>query len=107
MVPDTASPGGQAIDQLDDRLDDVFDALAHAYRRFALVYLDGSSQPVSSRSLAVSLAEWDEGASVDRVHSSLHHAHLPKLESAGFVDYDDAVQLREEADRALAVLDAY
>lgn len=109
MTSDTASPGGTAFDQLDEKLDDVFDALAHAYRRFALVYLAGENGPVPARSLAASLADWDDEVSVERVQITLQHVHLPKLQAVGFVDYDsdaDDVALRDEANRPLALLGA-
>lgn len=104
MKPDTAGPGGQAFDQLDERLDDVFEVLAHAYRRFVLVYLASEGREADPRSIAVSLARYDEETTVDRAHLSLRHAHLPKLEAARFVEWDGVVRLREEAERALEIL---
>ena len=69
-------------------LDDLFDALAEETRRGVLL------------ALAKESPRWDEEfltqggrpGETDRenVAIELHHKHLPKLDQAGFIDYDEA-----------------
>lgn len=79
--------------------DDLFDALAHGRRRRVLRSLAAARLPVDVEALARDVAAREHGGSADsretvpaeaveRVHVSLHHAHLPKLDAAGLVDYD-------------------
>ena len=62
-------------------------ALADDRRRRVLRYLlerDGADA-VGLGELAEAVADEDD---VDDAHRSLHHAHLPRLDEAGIVDYD-------------------
>lgn len=78
---------------------DVFDALAHDRRRRVLRSLSDASLPLSVADLARRVAARETGGSesateppgdvVERIHVSLHHAHLPKLDAVGLVEYDD------------------
>lgn len=71
--------------------------LANERRRFLLATLRGSEDGVASLSeLTRAIARGDaeeEGAPVERspeeVAVSLHHAHLPKLEASGLIEYDE------------------
>ena len=77
-------------------LSELFDIFSHSRRRFVLGYLDEAGTEVSTDSLAERLVAWERtdgqsdatAAAVDEVKLSLHHTHLPKLESAGVVTYD-------------------
>lgn len=103
--PDTAGTGGAAGEELSERRDDLFEALAHRYRRFVLVYLHGADSPVSPRTLAEAIAARVDETSGERVLLLLHHTHLPKLAAAGCVEYDDDVRLADAARPALDLLD--
>lgn len=75
-------------------IDGCFDALASRRRRQVLAYLEGEgSDEVSFDALvsAVVAAEPRPDARTghyEQVALALHHAHLPKLERAGLVEYD-------------------
>lgn len=66
---------------MSEPLDDALDALAHVQRRRLLTAL------LEHESQAVSPVADSEGAA-DRDCVALRHIHLPKLASAGFVDWD-------------------
>ena len=61
-------------------------------RRRALAVLDERSQPLSLEDLATHVAEQeadaDASADVETVATTLHHIHLPKMATAGIVEYD-------------------
>lgn len=73
-----------------DDAEDVIEALADRRRRNALAVLQAERDTMSVSALAESVAERDpDGAgAVDHVSVSLRHAHLPKLDAAGLVEYD-------------------
>lgn len=67
--------------------------LAAERRRLALDVLAGSSVPVDLEELARRIAEREsgnpaDGRTVERVAVSLHHAHLPRMDEVGVLDYD-------------------
>lgn len=68
--------------------------LASERRRVALSVLAGRSTPVDLSELAATVAaretdtDADDARAVERVAVALHHAHLPKLDDFGVVDYD-------------------
>lgn len=74
----------------------VFDVLRHSRRRDILRYLLGRNQVAAVADIAkhVAAIEHDTtinttpGDATDRVHISLYHLHLPKLEDGGLIDYD-------------------
>jgi len=78
--------------ELDDT--DCLDLLGSERRRAVLeqfVAADDRTLSLRSLSTAVARTESDSGVGAippDKVRISLHHAHLPKLEDAGVVDYD-------------------
>lgn len=89
----------------------LFDALADERRRVVLDCLAGADAPMAVEDLARQVAarrRWGEepagrsdppADAVHRVHVSLHHAHLPKLDDAGLVEYDpDEQVVRAAAD---------
>lgn len=77
MADPTDSPGG---------LDASLDALSHPYRRRILTRLDRANPRDESSFSTDSVAT--EGEDEALVAIDVHHRHLPKLEEAGFVDWD-------------------
>uniref|UniRef100_UPI002F26081E DUF7344 domain-containing protein n=1 Tax=Natronorarus salvus TaxID=3117733 RepID=UPI002F26081E len=56
--------------------------------------LDGPGEPVSLDTLVEDVAEWEAGfddrtPDPYRIRLQLVHHHLPKLEEAGFIEYDE------------------
>ncbi|MFC6952211.1 DUF7344 domain-containing protein [Halorubellus litoreus] len=94
--------------------DEVFELLANQRRRFVLHYLRRRpDECVSLSTLSEAVAGWEHGvdpAELDyrerkSVRNSLHQFHLPKLDDAGIVAYDDdgdEISLRDPV-----VVDAY
>ena len=73
--------------------DALFDALAHPHRRSALACLADRDDAVAVGDLAeavqrIAAERPREHPSVDEVHLSLYHRHLPKLANAGLVEFD-------------------
>lgn len=74
----------------------VYDALANDRRRTTLATLTDVETPIEGEQLAryVAEAELESTESgipeetVERIHASLYHVHLPRLEAAGLVEYD-------------------
>lgn len=88
--------------------DVVFDILSSARRRYVLYQLRTEEQPVELTELAEDVAAWENDTTVDeltkqqrkRVYVSLYQTHVPKLEDAGLVQYDQdsgEVRLTEAA----------
>jgi hypothetical protein len=80
-------------------VDDLFDVLADERRRLALYCLDTRGGSVALAELAAEVARLergiDEGEStrlpdedVQPVYLDLYHAHVPKMEENGVVEYD-------------------
>lgn len=74
-------------------LDLIFDVLADRRRRFVLYYLQDQTDGVATIDETVEYVvslETDGGRADHRanVRISLQHAHLPKLEDAGVLEYD-------------------
>lgn len=89
--------------------DVVFDILSSARRRYVLYLLRTEDAPVELTELAEDVAAWENDTTVDeltkqqrkRVYVSLYQTHVPKLEDAGLVSYNQdsgEVQLTEAAD---------
>lgn len=74
----------------DDMSDDeIYKLLSSETRRQTIAYFDQSSERSHScEEIAGYLAERAE-ETFDRLTISLHHNHLPKLDSAGLIMYDD------------------
>jgi hypothetical protein len=76
--------------------EEVFKALSNERRRCALYYLQQQDGEATLGEVVDYVAAWQYDQPVseldpqDRmcVYSALHQAHLPKLDEAGFVDYD-------------------
>jgi len=95
-VVDVGSDSEPPADDLDDT--ECLDLLGSERRQTVLerlVAADGRTHSLRSLSTAVAEIERDSeiGAiPADRVSISLHHAHLPKLDDAGVIDYDSEEQ---------------
>lgn len=87
----------------------MFDILSNARRRYVLYYLREADEPVELGELARELAAWENDTTVEeltkqqrkRVYVSLYQTHIPKLEDAGVVEYDQdsgTVRLTSRAD---------
>jgi DNA-binding transcriptional ArsR family regulator len=92
---------------------ELFEALSNDRRRAALSVLaeEGGSLDVSTLARRVATREAGAAASAsgertERVHVSLYHVHLPKLEALGLIAYDPDRELVESLadDRVEALL---
>lgn len=99
------------------RNDRLFEVLASGRRRATLEYLRETDTPVSFAELTAEIAHRErQSPSVDLdrekwadVETALAHAHLPILDDARFVQYDEdeeSVTLGEQADLAWPHLEA-
>jgi DNA-binding transcriptional ArsR family regulator len=76
----------------------VFEILSNTRRRMLLFYLRQHSGSATVKELAGEIAALENEVDVDdlerqqrkRVYVSLYQTHVPKLEEAGIVEYDDA-----------------
>lgn len=76
--------------------DSLFGALKDERRRYVLYYLENESNPASLDELAEAVASWSHDVGTadlpDELHraarNSLHHCHVPHLESVDAVEYD-------------------
>ncbi|WP_227353683.1 DUF7344 domain-containing protein [Haladaptatus salinisoli] len=76
--------------------DMVFDVLKNQRRRYALHYLKQAEETVQLSDLAEQVAAWENDTTVGaisaaerkRVYTALYQSHLPKLDDAGIVDYN-------------------
>ncbi|WP_336326226.1 DUF7344 domain-containing protein [Halovenus sp. HT40] len=77
--------------------DDCFELLSNHRRRFTLHYLQQSENGTELGELAEQVAAWEndiprEEISYDqrkRVYTSLQQVHLPRMDDAGVVEFDD------------------
>lgn len=95
-------------------LDTIFEVLRNDRRRLLLHYLKHREEAVPVREAVEQIAAWEndkapEHVTVEerqRVHVSMLQSHLPTMESAGLVTYDQEENVIELTDRALG-LDIY
>lgn len=89
----------QELDRLtrgqDRSLTDLYDALANDRRRTTLATLTEVESPVEGETLARYVAEAEQEPedgipeeTVERIHATLYHVHLPRLAETGLVTYD-------------------
>lgn len=77
--------------------DVVFDILSSPRRRYVLYYLKQVDEPIELTSLAEQVAAWENQTDTEsltdqqrkRVYVSLYQTHIPKLDEAGVVTYDE------------------
>jgi hypothetical protein len=92
--------------------DEVFRVLRDSHRRFALYFLL-EHDSVSLAELADVVTGWRRAnshgtatrADRDRVYTLLRHQHVPAMEAAGLVAYDEANDVVESGDDAESVGD--
>jgi hypothetical protein len=76
--------------------DTVLDACEHPYRRVVLAALVETHRSVPVNDLANAIVTHNHhvpptdasGETLTRIRTALHHVHLPKLDEAGFIQYD-------------------
>ena len=88
----TFTRGGRAEETNRLPVDAVFELLADERRRHLLYYLiDEACGEAATTDLADHLRSVDAGGdAADRcsIRADLHHRHLPKMETAGLIEYD-------------------
>lgn len=102
----------------DERLskDVIFELLKNRRRREVLAYLLDADETVTLGELAEQIAAWENDTSVNalnsdqrkRVYVALYQTHLPKMDDAGIVEYDQdrgLISLADNADLLMMYLD--
>ena len=86
-----------AYDKQQIPYDECFDLLSNHRRRYTLHYLQQNEESVSLGDLSEQVSAWENGSSVEdisyderkRVYTSLQQVHLPRMDDAGVVSFDD------------------
>lgn len=94
--------------------DELFEVLSNRRRRYAVHALKGADAPKELGTLAERVAAWEYDVDLDevdhrqrkRVYTALQQSHLPKMDTAGVVDFDKQRGLVEPTE-ALADVDVY
>lgn len=81
--------------------DVVFELLSSPRRRYVLYLLREADEPVELTTLAEQVSAWENDVEVDeiteqerkRVYVSLYQTHIPRLDEAGVVEYDQETGL--------------
>ena len=76
--------------------DSILEQCSDQHRRIVLAALTSQQRPLAVDDLAETIVRSDHqesleevpGEALEQVQLTLHHAHLPKLEASGFVEYD-------------------
>lgn len=93
---------------------EIFDLLSNHRRRYAIHYCKREQRPVELGELAEHVAAWELDKEVEgltsaerkRVYTSLQQTHLPTLEKANMVEFDNrTIELTEEASDLEVYLD--
>jgi len=93
---------------------EIFDLLSNHRRRYAVHYCKREACPVTLSDLAEQVAAWElekevcelTSAERKRVYTSLQQTHLPTLDDAGMVRFEDGeIELTEEVERLDVYLD--
>ncbi len=93
--------------------DETFELLSNHRRRYALHYCKHQDEPVTLSDLAEQVAAWEQDKSIDeitsserkRTYTSLQQTHLPAMEEAGIIDWEDEVELTPAAERLNVYMD--
>lgn len=77
-------------DETDASLTELFEMLSHEYRRRILVAVARENPQDEDDITSESIADGHEGDddTLELLTQQLYHTHLPKLDDAGFVDWD-------------------
>ncbi|MFD1512388.1 DUF7344 domain-containing protein [Halomarina rubra] len=86
MSPGCSTPGSASTDERTA----LHDAMAHLHRRWVVDALDtyGSLDLSALAAHVVRREEAADASATDSIAVGLYHNHLPKLDSAGFVEFD-------------------
>ena len=112
-VGDGVDTSGSAADFSPNR-GDIFDLLSNHRRRYAIHHLKRTDDRVELGDLAEHVAAWELDKNVQaltsaerkRVYTSLQQTHLPTLERAGMIEFDDrAIELTDDAKTLEVYLD--
>lgn len=108
----TTTGAGPSVDEVDAMLSPatISALLSDRRRRYVLYYLLGCDDAASVEEITEQVAVWETETRApdipedvyERVHTAIHHVHLPKLDDAGAVDHDpdsDLVTLTDGTDR--------
>ena len=94
------------------RRGEIFDLLSNRRRRYAIHYCKQVGEPVTLSDLAEQVAAWELDKDVEaltsaerkRVYTALQQSHLPTLERADVIEFEDhTIELTDEA----AALEVY
>ena len=96
--------------------DVIFELLKNRRRREVLAYLLEAEETVTLGELAEQIAAWENDTEVNalssdqrkRVYVALYQTHLPKMDDAGIVEYDQdrgLISLSDNADLLMMYLD--
>jgi hypothetical protein len=117
---DTSLPDeiASVTDETDERLskDVIFELLKNRRRREVLAYLLDADETVTLGELAEQIAAWENDTDINalssdqrkRVYVALYQTHLPKMDDAGIVEYDQdrgLISLADNADLLMMYLD--
>ncbi|USZ70649.1 DUF7344 domain-containing protein [Natronosalvus halobius] len=97
--------------------DEIFHLLQNERRRFVLQFLQGKDDSVRMPDIAEQVAAWENDTTVEqlssqerqRVYIPLYQSHLPKLDKAGIIDYNQSrgiVERKPLADEMDRYIDA-
>ena len=93
---------------------EIFDLLSNHRRRYAIHYCKSEEDSVALGDLAEQVAAWEESKAIEeitsaerkRVYTSLQQTHLPTLDRAGMVNFENGeVELTDRADELDVYLD--
>jgi len=101
-------------DESDLQRDEIFDLMSNHRRRYAIHYCKQTDGPVSLSDLAEQVAAWEYEKDVAEltaderktVYTSLQQTHLPRLDRAGVVTFENGdVELTEQVEQLDIYLD--
>lgn len=104
---------GASTDQGPER-GQIFDLLSNHRRRYTIHYCKREEDSVTLSDLAEQVAAWEQSKDIKeltsaerkRVYTSLQQTHLPTLDDAGMVNYENGeVELTDRADALDVYLD--
>ncbi|WP_049925548.1 DUF7344 domain-containing protein [Halopiger goleimassiliensis] len=116
-IPDEiASSVSDSEDEEGLSKDVIFELLKNRRRREVLTYLLEADETVTLGELAEQIAAWENDTDVNalssdqrkRVYVALYQTHLPKMDDAGIVEYDQdrgLISLSDNADLLMMYLD--
>lgn len=93
---------------------EIFDLLSNHRRRYTIHYCKREECPVTLSDLAEQVAAWEQDKDIceitsaerKRVYTSLQQTHLPTLDDAGMIHYENGeIELTERADDLDVYLD--